>query len=197
MADRLAGPSRRLGRQERREQIIAAATGVFAASGFAASGLDEIAAAAGISKAILYRHFDSKTELYRAALDRARRRLGDHVTETPGAFTSASIDGLIKAAAADPDAFRLLFRHAVNEPEFRQEMQQFHAGMADIAHQQLSQAISAKAWARWASQLAPTMAIEAVLAWLDVGQPDPDQAPAMVKRAIAGITNAPEPGACP
>jgi AcrR family transcriptional regulator len=194
---RSAQPVRRLDRRARRAQLVGAATGVFASKGFAAAGLDEIAAAAGVSKAILYRHFESKTDLYRAVLERARARLGEHVTEVPGAFTGASIDGLVQAASADPDAFRLLFRYAIDEPEFHQEMEQFHSGMAEIAHRQLSDAIDDQAWARWASLLAPTMAIEAVLAWLDVGQPDPDRAPAMIRRAIAGITQAHDPGGCP
>jgi AcrR family transcriptional regulator len=52
-------PVRRLRRAERREQILAAATRAFARAGFAATSLDDIAAAAGISRAILYRHFDA------------------------------------------------------------------------------------------------------------------------------------------
>jgi hypothetical protein len=32
------------------------------------------------------------------------------------------------------------------------------------------------ALARWAAQLAPVVAIEAIIAWLDAGQPDPSRA---------------------
>jgi AcrR family transcriptional regulator len=56
-------PGRRLRRAERREQILAAATEAFAAAGFAATSLDDVAAQAGVSRAILYRHFDSKNGL--------------------------------------------------------------------------------------------------------------------------------------
>jgi AcrR family transcriptional regulator len=181
-------PVRRLRRAERREQILAAATQAFARSGFAATSLDDLAAQAGVSRAILYRHFDSKTDLYRAVLDRARARLAAAVGVRD--FTDASIDALLGAAASDPDGFRLLFHHAAREPQFRGEMDRFRAAMVATAHRQLAQVIPDRAWARWASQLAPTVAIEAVMAWLDAGQPDRAQAADRVRQALAGVIQA-------
>ena len=69
----------RLPRAQRREQILTAATEAFARSGFAATSLEDIAAEAGITRVILYRHFDSKAELYQAVLDRMCARLDAHV----------------------------------------------------------------------------------------------------------------------
>jgi hypothetical protein len=43
------------------------------------------------------------------------------------------------------------------------------------------------AWARWAAQLAPVVAIEAITAWLDAGQPDPASAADRVRQAIGGV----------
>src|SRR5215467_14095310 len=97
----------RMRRAERREQILAAATRAFARSGFAATSLDDIAAEARVSRVILYRHFESKTDLYRAVLERARSRLAAAVGTNN--FTAQSIDDLLRAAADDPDGFRLLF----------------------------------------------------------------------------------------
>ncbi|GHF19578.1 TetR/AcrR family transcriptional regulator [Pseudolysinimonas yzui] len=177
----------RLPRAERREQILAAATTAFARTGFAGTGLDEIASQAGVTRVILYRHFDSKTELYQAALDRFCAVLGDHVSKPVGGFTDTSIDGLLSAAAAEPDGFRLLFVHAAREPEFEALAQRFRSNITRTAHLQISKVISDRAWARWAAQLAPTVAIEAIVAWLDVGQPDPDLAPDRVRHVIAGV----------
>jgi AcrR family transcriptional regulator len=98
-----AAPVRRLRRAERRDQLLAAATQAFARAGFAATSLDDVAAAAGISRAILYRHFESKTDLYRAVLDRAVARLAAAVGTRD--YTYASIDALLGAAAEDPDGF--------------------------------------------------------------------------------------------
>lgn len=182
------GSTRRLPRTQRREQIIAAATRAFARSGFAATNLDDIAAEAGISRAILYRHFDSKTDLYRAVLDNACQRL---IAATgTDQYTEESIGALLRSAAEDPAGFRLLFHHAAREPEFRQVMNQFHTDMTTVAHKHLAATIPDPAWAAWAAQLVPTVAIAAVTAWLDAGQPDPDQAADRIRDAINGVITA-------
>jgi len=184
-------PLRRLRRAERREQILAAATHAFARAGFAATSLDDIAAQAGVSRAILYRHFDSKTDLYRAVLDRARTRLA--TTVGTANFTAASINALVGAAAADPDGFRLLFHHAAREPEFRGEMDRFHTTMVRVARRELVARVPDPAWAAWAARLAPTVAVEAVMAWLDAGQPDREQAAQRIGLALDGIIRAAQP----
>jgi AcrR family transcriptional regulator len=180
-------PARRLPRAQRREQILAAATEAFARSGFAATSLDDIAAEAGITRVILYRHFDSKTDLYQAVLDRMCARLDAHVAEPVGGFTDASIDGLLDAAAESPAGFRLLFQHALREPEFSERIEKFRADITVAAFQQISALVPDQALARWAAQLAPAVAIEAVIAWLDAGQPDPTRAAARVRQAIMAV----------
>jgi AcrR family transcriptional regulator len=181
---------RRLPRAQRREQILAAATTAFARQGFAATGLDDIAAEAGITRVILYRHFASKTELYQAALDRFCAVMSDHVAQPVGGFTDASIDGLLKAATAEPDGFRLLFVHAAREPEFQAAADRFHAEVTAIAHLQIARIVADPAWAGWAAQMAPTVAIEAIIAWLDAGRPDPDLAGDRIRHVIAGVITA-------
>lgn len=190
VVDARAEPVRRLPRAQRREQILAAATQAFARNGFTATGLDDIAAEAGVTRVILYRHFDSKTDLYQAALDRFCAVLSDHVAEPVGGFTDASIEGLLKAAIAEPAGFRLLFVHAAREPEFKAQAERFRADITEAAHLQISKIVGDQAWTRWAAQLAPSAAIEAIIAWLDAGQPDPDLAAHRVRHVIAGVITA-------
>ncbi len=173
----------RLHRKERREQILSAAARAFARAGFAATGLDDVAAEAGVSRVIVYRHFESKADLYRAVLERVLSRL----TLAGDRFTPATIDTLLGAAAEDPDGFRLLFQHAAREPEFKVEIGRFQARSVEIAHRELASAVPDPAWARWAARLSPTVAIEAVIAWLDAGQPDRDQAAARILEVLAAI----------
>jgi AcrR family transcriptional regulator len=175
---------RRLSRAQRREQVLTAATEAFARSGFAATSLDDIAVQAGVTRVILYRHFDSKTELYQAVLDRMCARLEAHVEEPVGGFSAASIDGLLLAAAESPAGFRLLFHHAVREPEFSERIGKFRAGITAAAYLQISAFVADEALARWAAQLAPAVAIEAITAWLDAGQPGPALAAGRVRQAI-------------
>jgi AcrR family transcriptional regulator len=183
-------PAKRMGRAQRRDQILAAATRAFARSGFAGTGLDDIAAEAGVSRAILYRHFDTKHDLYRDVLDQICGRLAATVSESPGGFTDAAIDSLIAAAAVDPDGFRLLFRHVRREAEFRDFADTFQAGMTMAAHQQIMTVVSNPTWAHWASQLAPVIAIESIIAWLDAGTPDPEPISHGIRQAIHGIITA-------
>lgn len=179
--------ARRLRRPERREQLLAAAARAFARSGFAGTSLDDIAQEAGISRVILYRHFDSKADMYRAVLD----RVCTHLAEACGVegFTDATIDALVDVAAADPDGFRLLFRHAAREPEFREEMARFHDMMADVALRELRGQITDPAWARWAARVAPEVAVDAIVAWLDAGRPGPGPAE-RIQVVLGSVTEA-------
>src|SRR5262245_51077580 len=53
-------------REERRHQILEAAANVFKSKGFAAATMDDVAAAAELSKGTLYLYFKSKDDLYLA-----------------------------------------------------------------------------------------------------------------------------------
>ncbi|WP_375481219.1 TetR/AcrR family transcriptional regulator [uncultured Mycobacterium sp.] len=185
-----AEPTRRLPRAQRREQILDAATRAFARAGFANTGLDVIAAEAGISPVILYRHFASKADLYREVLDNGYRRLrqatgGDE-------FDDGSIPALVRAAAADPDAFRLLFRYASREPEFRDVIETLHENGTEITRRHLA-GIADERWRSWAAHLLPSLTTDAVIAWLDAGQPDPDQAAGRIRHVVDAVLQAAEP----
>jgi AcrR family transcriptional regulator len=181
---------RRMPRAQRREQILDAATRAFARRGYAATGLDDVAAEAGVTRVILYRHFESKADLYQAVLDQFCAVLGDHVAEPVGGFTDASIDGLVAAAVADPAGFHLLFHHTAREPEFRARVDDFYREITRTALTQLRPVVSDPAWAQWAAQLAPSAAIEAISAWLDAGRPDPATIADRVRRVVLGVITA-------
>jgi AcrR family transcriptional regulator len=173
--------TRRMPRAQRREQILAAATRAFARGGFASTGLDAIAAEAGVTPVILYRHFASKADLYRAVIESGHRRL----REATGGhdFDDATIPALIRAAAADPDAFRLLYRHAAREPEFRELIDTLVESSTEITRRHLA-SVTDDRWRSWAARLLPSMTIDAVIAWLDAGQPDPDDAAIRIRRIV-------------
>ena len=59
----------RMPRAQRRAQLLELATRVFTEKGFQATSMDDIAAAAGVTKPVLYQHFDSKERLYVEVLD--------------------------------------------------------------------------------------------------------------------------------
>jgi AcrR family transcriptional regulator len=180
---------RLLKRPERRRALVAAATRAFARNGFAATSLDDVAAEAGVSKVLIYRHFDSKSELYQAALDEVAEQLVG-ATGAPHKLSPASIDGLVGVARDNPDGFRLFFRHSGREPEFREHADWLRAAMAKTAQPYLRQVISDPARQRWASAVVPAVVIEALLAWLDSGAPDPEAAAGTLGEVVTGVINA-------
>lgn len=56
--------------RSRREELLNAAIALFAARGFHGVGIEDIAAAAGLTGTSIYRHFDAKNELLLAAIQR-------------------------------------------------------------------------------------------------------------------------------
>jgi AcrR family transcriptional regulator len=61
--------SSRLSSKQRRQAIVEAVRGVFADKGFDGTTTRELANAAGVSEALIYKHFPSKASLYAAMLD--------------------------------------------------------------------------------------------------------------------------------
>jgi AcrR family transcriptional regulator len=178
-----------LKRPARRQALITAATRAFARTGFSATSLDDVAVEAGVSRVLIYRHFDSKAELYQAALDQVAEQLVA-ATGAPDALGSASLDGLVQVARENPHGFRLFFAQSGREPEFRDHADWLRASMTMTAQPYLEQVLPGEAHQRWAAALVPVVVIEALLAWLDTGAPDPDRAAAMLADMVAGVITA-------
>src|SRR4029079_16549919 len=113
-------PTGPLPRAERHAAIIRGAAVAFARRGYAATSMEQIAAASGITKLIVYRHFASKEELYRAVLQRVFDRLAEEfltgIRDAPD--DGAGARALVAPAREDPAGFQLLWRHAAREPQF-------------------------------------------------------------------------------
>lgn len=172
-----APPRARLPRAERVRQVLAAAARAFARAGYAATSMDEIAAEAEVSKLMLYRDFEGKRELYEAVLEGLQRRLVELVGDDPeGGASVRGLDALLRVAREQPDAFVLLFRHAAREPEFAAHADQFLAGAVAQAEERLAREIADPVLLRWSARVAVHSTIEAVIAWLQVGDPARDQA---------------------
>jgi AcrR family transcriptional regulator len=110
---------------DRRDQLLAAASRVVQRDGSAAS-MNVIAAEAGITKPILYRHFGDKGGLYRALaerhIDELLGRLRAALVTRGGlrARTYATVDAYLAAVEEEPQVYRfLLERAAVEEPDVR------------------------------------------------------------------------------
>ncbi|MBA2310016.1 MAG: TetR/AcrR family transcriptional regulator [Pseudonocardiales bacterium] len=114
----------RLSRDARRAQLLGAARDVFAANGYHAAGMDDIAEKAGVSKPVLYQHFPGKLDLYQALLrtyaDELVGRLRDAIERTHD--NKLRVHGAVAAyfdfVAGEGQSFRLIFESDLrSEPE--------------------------------------------------------------------------------
>jgi AcrR family transcriptional regulator len=110
---------KRLRAEERRETILDAALEVFAQHGFNGASIDEIAHAAGVSKALIYEHFPSKRDLHFSLLERHVREIFERLavsaaTSDPGEVRlRAGVNAFLEFVETRRAAFRMLFRDAV------------------------------------------------------------------------------------
>lgn len=119
----------RLPREQRRQQVLAAALEVFASSGYHAASMDDIAERAGVSKPVLYQHFPGKLDLYLALLDTG---IDDLMAAARASLTSTTdnhlrVSAMVKvyfAFVEEPGgAFHLVFESDLaNEPAVRQRV---------------------------------------------------------------------------
>jgi AcrR family transcriptional regulator len=122
---------RRLPPNERRALIDAAAARLFAERGYAATRLDEIAAAAQVTKPVLYRHYKSKKDLYLVLLGKHRALLPRFVepatTEEPLVERlPALLEAWFAYVQEQPYAWHMIFRDTTGDDEiqaFRRETQ--------------------------------------------------------------------------
>jgi AcrR family transcriptional regulator len=121
----MAHPVRKLPRAERLQLIVEAAGRLFATRGYANTSIDDIAAAAGVTKPIVYRHFDSKKELHLALLTQHRDELLATLAEAmraPGTLAERvprAADAWFAYVEAHPYAGAMLFRDTTGDPEVR------------------------------------------------------------------------------
>lgn len=102
--------------QQRREQLIRVGRGVFAEKGIDGASVEELAAAADVSKPVIYEHFGGKEGLYAVIVDREIQALTGAITTalTSGGRSRAVIEraalALLDYIESRPDGFRILVR---------------------------------------------------------------------------------------
>jgi AcrR family transcriptional regulator len=110
-------PRRRLRAEQRRESILEAANMVFGQRGYDTVRIDDVAAAAGISKALIYEHFRSKQELYSELMNRAALEMLERIVAAASEPEAMGVRRLEKGAVAgfsfvteQPEAFQMFVR---------------------------------------------------------------------------------------
>jgi AcrR family transcriptional regulator len=128
----------RLPAPRRRRQLLDVALQCFAARGYHATAMDDIAEAAGVTKPVLYQHFRSKRQLYRELLEDVGAALIEAITTAtttaarPRLQVEAGFAAYLAAVEAQPDAFALLFGSgARRDAEFAGTVRRIETTIAD------------------------------------------------------------------
>jgi AcrR family transcriptional regulator len=128
----------RLPAAERRRQLLDSALEVFATRGFHGASMNDVADAAGVTKPVLYQHFDSKRKLFIELLEDVGSRLGMLVAEAT-ASVDAPREKVERGFAAyfrwidgNRAAFSLLFRGSVRlDAEFADAVHHVESFLAE------------------------------------------------------------------
>jgi AcrR family transcriptional regulator len=121
--------SARMAGEERRLQILEVAVSLFSKRGFRGTTTKEIAQAAGVSEAMVFRHFATKEELYTAILNRKcsggrfepAEMAADAINrkDDRAVFESLAL-GALEYHEKDPEFQRLLLHSALEKHELAQ-----------------------------------------------------------------------------
>jgi len=118
--------------EERREALLDAALEVFAARGYHGSSIDDIAQAAGVSKALIYEHFESKKDLHASLLETQSEELfvrlaSAAATAEPGEVRlRAGVDAFLTFVEERREGWRVLFRDAA-DPDLARVLEELQA----------------------------------------------------------------------
>lgn len=123
---------KRLPLAERRAIVVEAAGRLFGERGYDATTLDDVAAASGVTKPIVYRHFDSKRELYLALLERHRDDLVGFAALMPAEGSlddrlRVVIEAWLAYVEAHAYAWQMLFRDSGGDAEVQAFRREVHA----------------------------------------------------------------------
>jgi len=119
---------RRMRAPERRKQLLEVARKVFGGRGYHTVTMDDVAKESGVTKPILYDHFPSKRDLYRALLEadlaNLKQRVAEALESSPGnrERIRASFQAYFDFVDEEGEGFRLLMQESVGAEREFQEM---------------------------------------------------------------------------
>jgi AcrR family transcriptional regulator len=110
-------------RQSRREQILEAATRLFAEHGYSAANTQALADMLRVGKGTIYRYFPTKQDLFLAAVDRIMQRLNDQI--------DASLEGIDELFERMSRGIKAYLTYFASHPQFVELLLQERAQFKD------------------------------------------------------------------
>jgi AcrR family transcriptional regulator len=138
--------------------------------------MDDVATAAGVSRLIVYRHFDSKEELYDEVVaetaELLKKAFRNSTREHEG---QVAVGALLQVARQDPNGFKVLWQHAAREPQFAAHADSFRGVVTQFVRALLSRAGLTGTRLTWASETILSFALDAVTHWVELEPPERDE----------------------
>jgi AcrR family transcriptional regulator len=189
---------RRLTADARRRQLFEVALSLFAEHGYASTTMDDIAEAAGVTKPLVYQHFESKRALYLELMDVFSKELVTRIVkatanaEGPRQQVELGFAAYFELMVANERAFRLLYgRDAPDDPELGAALRRVEETIA----QAIDPLIDAGLDPAHRLLLAHAMAEGASRHWLDARRDQGASADGAADGGRAGQAVDPEDGA--
>ncbi len=134
----MAGGTKRLPRAVREQQMLDAAVQMFSVNGYHETSMDAIAAAAEISKPMLYLYYGSKEDLFGACLDRELGRFVDAVRadinfdQSPKDLLGNAIGSFMRYIDANRASWIVMYAQAINSQAFAHTVREGREQIIDL-----------------------------------------------------------------
>ncbi len=198
-------PRVRMSGSQRREQLVDVGRALFASKGYEAVTVEEIAAAAKVSKPVVYEHFGGKEGLYAVVVDREVNLLIDLMLESltadhPRAMLEACAVTFLTYVEDSTDGFRVLVRDSppgMVEGSFASTIQSVAERVENILASEFSRRGYPKKWAPMYTQMLVGMVVLTGQWWVDVRKPKKEEVAAhltnLAWNGLSGLDAKPTP----
>ena len=197
-----AGGTKRLPRAVREQQMLDAAVQMFSVNGYHETSMDAIAAAAEISKPMLYLYYGSKEELFAACLSRELSRFVEVVRadidlkQSPHELLRRTILSVLHYIDANRASWIVLYTQATSSQAFAQTIREGREKIIDLVARLLENGTKNPEPDNDFHMMAVALvgAGEAVAARVSVGDADVDEAAELLINLFwRGLKGAPAP----
>jgi AcrR family transcriptional regulator len=142
-------PQKRLPAEERKKQILKCAVKVFARTNYQSTRVADIAAEAGISEAMIYKHFSSKNAIYLDVLKHMSTRIltfwKEEIEKEPDAYQALRNMGItyFRRMSRHPDELKVQFKAIaeVGNPEIADRLHQDHQNYMNLIRKVIKKGI--------------------------------------------------------
>jgi AcrR family transcriptional regulator len=188
----------RMRSDERREQLLRAGAELLSERAYYEVSIDEIAAAAGVSKGLLYHYFPTKKDFLLAALERGQQQLAERMTFAgdldPLSQFAAGLAGFLDHVEEQPRTYISIFRRGGGpDPEIAAVLESTRNMQLRILLEGMTRmpgtptAGKGRAALEIAAQGWSFLVEGAVLRWLEHGGIEREELEDMLRRALFGV----------